>query len=183
MNKKQKKRTGKFISLILRHNPQVIGIELDKAGWAVVDDLLAGLRRKGHAISFEQLEEIVETNDKKRYRFNEDKTLICANQGHSLNLELELKELEPPEILYHGTATKFIESINEQGLLKGNRHHVHLSKDKETAKKVGMRHGKPIILSIASGEMYREGFAFYCSENGIWLVDSVPTRYFIEDYK
>ena len=178
MNEKQKKRTGKFMSLILRHNPQKIGITLDDAGWASVDELLVGLKRKGHAISFEQLDDIVETNDKKRYRFNEDKTRICANQGHSLKLDLELNEFEPPEVLYHGTASRFMKLIKEQGLIKGSRHHVHLSKDKETARSVGMRHGTPIILAISSGAMHRAGYTFYCSENGVWLVDNVPAKYF-----
>lgn len=178
MNEKQKKRTGKFISLILRHSPQKVGIELDNAGWASVDELLAGLAKKGHRISVDQLEEIVETNDKKRYRFNDDKTRICANQGHSLSLALELDEMIPPEVLYHGTTTRFIPSIQEQGLIKGKRHHVHLSQDKATAKNVGSRHGVPVILAIASGIMHRAGYTFYCSENGVWLVDDVPTQYF-----
>ena len=178
MNEKQKKRTGKFISLILRHAPQKIGITLDNAGWASVDELLAGLKRKGHALSFEQLDDIVAMNDKKRYRFNEDKTRICANQGHSLTVDLQLNALEPPEFLYHGTASRFMHSINKQGLLKGSRHHVHLSSDKQTAKSVGSRHGVPIILTIAAGAMHRAGYTFYCSANGVWLVDSVPTQYF-----
>ena len=178
MNEKQKKRTGKFISLILRHNPQKIGITLDDAGWASVDELLAGLAQKGHRISFKQLEEIVDTNDKKRYRFNDDKTRICANQGHSLKLDLELTEIAPPDVLYHGTASRFMQSIQEQGLIKGNRHHVHLSRDKETAKNVGSRHGVPVILTVSSGAMHQAGYTFYCSENGVWLVDDVPTKYF-----
>ena len=178
MNEKQKKRIGKFMSLILRHEPQKIGLELDAAGWASVNELLVGMKRKGHGLSFEQLVDIVETNEKKRYRFNEDKTRICANQGHSLNLDLELTEFEPPEVLYHGTASRFMKSIKEQGLIKGNRHHVHLSKDKETARNVGSRHGVPIILAVSSGAMHRAGFTFYCSENGVWLVDNVPAKYF-----
>lgn len=178
MNEKQKIRTSKFISLILRHNPQKIGIDLDQSGWACVDKLLAGLAHKGHSISFEQLENIVLMNDKKRYRFNEDKTQICANQGHSLKLDLELDEMEPPEILYHGTASRFMKSIQHQGLIKGSRHHVHLSKDQETARSVGSRHGFPIILTISAGEMHQAGHTFYCSENGVWLVDSVATKYF-----
>ncbi len=177
MNEKQKKKIGKFMSLILRHNPQKIGIELDDAGWASVDELLQGLKRKRHALSFEQLEDIVATNDKKRYRFNEDKTRICANQGHSLKLDLELEEVEPPEVLYHGTASRFMKSIRQQGLIKGSRHHVHLSLEKETARNVGMRHGIPIILAVSSGAMSRAGYPFYRSENGVWLVESVPPKY------
>ena len=177
MNEKQKKKIGKFMSLILRHDPQKIGIELDDAGWASVDELLQGLKRKRHALSFEQLEDIVATNDKKRYRFNEDKTRICANQGHSLKLDLELEEVEPPEVLYHGTASRFMKSIRQQGLIKGSRHHVHLSLEKETARNVGMRHGIPIILPVSSGAMSRAGYTFYRSENGVWLVESVPPKY------
>lgn len=178
MNEKQKKRTGKFISLILRHNPEKIGLTLDDSGWASVDELLAGLKTKGHRTSFEQLNEIVETNDKKRYSFNEDKSKIRANQGHSLNLDLQLEKCEPPEVLYHGTASRYMASIREQGLVKGNRHHVHLSSEKDTASNVGSRHGVPVILAIAAGHMHREGYDFYCSKNGVWLTDFVPAKYF-----
>lgn len=178
MNEQKKKSIGKFISLILRHEPQKIGLELDNAGWASVDDLLAGLAGKDKGISFAQLEEIVETNDKKRYRFNDDKTKIRANQGHSLELDLELEALQPPEILYHGTASRFMLLIQKEGLQKRNRHHVHLSADKETAINVGKRHGKAMVLLIAAGVMYQNGYVFYCSDNGVWLTDHVPPEYF-----
>lgn len=178
MNEQQKKRIGKFISLILRHNPHKIGLELDESGWASVDDLLDGLKNKGRSISFDQLENIVETNDKQRYSFNTDKTRIRANQGHSLKLDLQLEPVEPPEVLYHGTASRFMQAINKQGLIKGSRHHVHLSQDKETAHTVGARHGFPVIIAIASGQMHRDGYVFYCSANEVWLTESVPVKYF-----
>ncbi|MGB0849483.1 MAG: RNA 2'-phosphotransferase [Thiolinea sp.] len=177
MNEKQKKRTGKFISLILRHAPEKIGLQLDNAGWAEVDELLAGLQRKGHGISFEQLQELVATNDKKRYSFNADQTRIRANQGHSLTLDLQLESREPPEQLFHGTATRFLDSIRMQGLVKGSRHHVHLSADVETAHKVGSRHGKPVVLNVDALSMHQAGHIFYCSENGVWLTEHVPPGY------
>ena len=166
------------MSLVLRHDPQKLGLELDSAGWAPVDELLAGLAKKGRGISFDQLCDIVETNDKQRYRFNDDKTQIRANQGHSLKLDLQLEPTEPPETLYHGTATRFMKDINQQGLQKRNRHHVHLSQDKTTAQSVGQRHGVPVILAIAAGAMRRDGFEFYCSDNDVWLTDHVPPKYF-----
>ena len=177
MNEKQQKRIGKFISLILRHEPQKIGLTLDDAGWANVDELLAGLKSKNHEISFDQLKQLVASNDKQRYSFNEDQTRIRANQGHSLNFDLQLEAQEPPKMLYHGTATRFLDSINEKGLVKGSRHHVHLSSNESTAQQVGSRHGKPVVLKIASGEMYKNGYMFYCSENLVWLTDQVPTEF------
>ena len=177
MNEKQQKQIGKFISLILRHEPQKIGLTLDDAGWANVNELLSGLKSKNHEISFDQLKQLVASNDKQRYSFNEDQTRIRANQGHSLNLDLQLEAQEPPEMLYHGTATRFLDSINEKGLIKGSRHHVHLSSNESTAQQVGSRHGKPVVLKIASGEMYKDGYVFYCSENLVWLTDKVPTEF------
>jgi len=170
-------RTGKFLSLILRHQPEVAGITLDSNGWADVDGLLAGMRRKGHPIDMVMLEEIVDTNDKKRYIFNEDKTKIRANQGHSVQVDVELKEAEPPEYLYHGTADRFVDVIMKTGLQKQSRNHVHLSKDRETAVNVGGRHGKPMVLRISARDMRRDGYIFYLSENGVWLVDEVPVFY------
>ncbi|MCK5725644.1 MAG: RNA 2'-phosphotransferase [Thiotrichaceae bacterium] len=178
MNEYEKKRIGKFMSLVLRHSPEKVGIELDNAGWADVNALLLGLKNKGRKLSFMQLEEIVETNDKKRYCFNEDKTRIRANQGHSLTVDLQLKEALPPVILYHGTASRFMQAINQQGLLKLNRHHVHLSSDKETAMNVGSRHGKPVIIAVAAEAMAKAGYIFYCSDNNVWLTDHVPVKYF-----
>ncbi len=178
MNEQQKKRTGKFISLILRHNPQTISIELDGSGWASVDELLKGLKRNGHSLSFTQLEALVNNNDKQRYTFNDDKSRIRANQGHSLELDLQLEAQKPPKSLYHGTASRYLPYINEQGLLRRDRHHVHLSLDKETAHNVGSRHGKPVILTIDASAMHKDGYVFYCSKNGVWLVEHIPPRYF-----
>jgi len=177
MNQKQLKQVGKFISLILRHEPQKIGLQLDSAGWASVNQLLVGLKSKNFEISLAQLQELVASNDKQRYSFNDDQTQIRANQGHSLKLDLQLEAREPPAVLYHGTATRFLDAIREQGLLKGNRHHVHLSTNEDTARQVGSRHGQPIILKIASKDMHESGHLFYCSENMVWLTDHVPVAF------
>ncbi len=161
------------MSLVLRHRPEKIGLKLDENGWADVQELISKMR-----INFKELEYVVENNDKKRFSFNDDKTKIRANQGHSLkNVDLELKNIQPPNFLFHGTVGKFISAIKDTGLLKMNRQHVHLSKDRETAIKVGSRRGKAIILSVRAGEMYKKGFEFYCSENGVWLTDHVPSEY------
>ncbi|MDD5393649.1 MAG: RNA 2'-phosphotransferase [Thiothrix sp.] len=171
-------KQSKFLSLILRHEPDKIGLTLDEAGWASVPELLAQLAAHGRGMSMEELEHVVTTNDKQRFSFNEDKIRIRANQGHSLKtLDLGLQPIEPPEILYHGTAERFLDSILQTGLEKRSRQHVHLSADEETAYKVGIRHGKPIILKVAAGQMQRDGFNFYRSDNGVWLTDHVPTLY------
>ncbi len=171
------KSVSVFISLILRHKPEEIDITLDEHGWAEVDALIEGINRtKKYGLTMEILEEIVRTDNKQRYSFNEDKTLIRANQGHSVNVDVELKECEPPEYLYHGTGEKYVESIMREGLIPKSRLYVHLSKDTETAKNVGSRHGKPVIFRINAGQMYRDGFIFYCSENGVWLIKGVPAE-------
>lgn len=169
------KKTGIFISLILRHKPDVIGISLDEHGWANVQELISGINKtQGYSIDMSMLEEIVRTDNKQRYGFNEDRSKIRANQGHSINVDVELKEAVPPEILYHGTGEKYVDSINAEGLKPKSRLYVHLSKDVETAVTVGSRHGQPIVYTIASGEMYRQGYTFYLSENGVWLTKNVP---------
>ncbi|WP_312389700.1 RNA 2'-phosphotransferase [Chryseobacterium sp.] len=178
MNEQQKKKISKFISLVLRHKPEIINLNLDENGWTSVDELITKSKRDSHqGFTFEQLEEIVETNDKKRFIFNEDKTKIRANQGHSIDIDLALKPQQPPEFLYHGTAESNIDSIFENGIEKRSRQHVHLSQDKETATKVGMRHGKPIILIIKTKEMFDNGVDFYLSENNVWLTDFVDAKY------
>lgn len=175
MNNQHNKKISKFLSLILRHNPSLIHLKLDENGWASVDFLL---KNKKQPFSLAELKEVVETNDKKRFSFNEDGTKIRANQGHSIsNINLELKSKTPPEFLYHGTVGKFLSAIREKGLLKMNRQHVHLSQERETAIKVGSRRGKPIILSIRSGEMSRKGHDFYLSENGVWLTNHIPSEF------
>lgn len=177
MNETDKKRIGKFLSLVLRHQPETIGIELDEQGWANVKELIEKCKKHRYHFSMEDLIEIVETNDKKRYSFNEKRNKIRANQGHSIDINLALQPVEPPEYLYHGTAKRFLSSIREKGILKGTRQHVHLSKELDTAVKVGSRHGKPAILTILSGQMYRDGIQFYCSDNGVWLTDYIDVKY------
>ncbi|MBQ7558369.1 MAG: RNA 2'-phosphotransferase [Lachnospiraceae bacterium] len=167
---------SKFISLILRHKPETIGIILDEHGWANVDELISGVN-KTHPIDMERLERIVAEDEKQRYSFNEDKTLIRANQWHSIPVDVELEEVEPPEILYHGTGEKYTSSIDQQGLISKSRLYVHLSGDEGTARKVGQRHGKPVVYKVKSGEMHRDGILFYRSVNGIWLTKAVPVKY------
>ena len=171
--------TSKYVALILRHKPEVIGIALDEHGWANVEDLIAGIS-KTHPIDMETLERIVREDEKQRYSFNEDKTLIRANQGHSIPVDVELAEVQPPEILYHGTGVKYVPSIDAQGLLPKSRLYVHLSEDIETAVKVGQRHGKPFVYLIRSGLMYRDGYRFYRSMNGVWLTKAVPVSYLLK---
>lgn len=166
-----------FISLVLRHKPDAVGINLDEHGWANVEELIDGINNTGRKINMEVLEEIVRTDNKQRYSFNEDKTLIRANQGRSIPVDVELKEQEPPEFLYHGTADRFIKAITTEGLKPMSRLYVHLSKDIETANKVGKRHGKPVILKVHSGQMYQDGIKFYLSENGVWLTENVDVKY------
>lgn len=170
-------RIGKYICLILRHKPEIIGIELDKNGWANIDELINGLKKKYPDFNREKLEYIVNTDNKQRYSLSDDKSKIRARQGHSIDVDVELKELTPPELLYHGTAERFLESIMKEGLVPKSRLYVHLSKDVETAEKVGKRHGKPAVLKIETGKMAEDGFKFYLSENGVWLTKAVPPKY------
>lgn len=176
------KDTSKFMSLILRHKPETIGISLDEHGWANVDELIAGIS-KTRNFNMSILEEIVETDNKQRYSFNEDKTLIRANQGHSIPVDVELEETEPPEILWHGTGEKFVTSIEKQGLIPKSRLYVHLSKDRDTAVNVGKRHGKPVLFIVKSGHMCRDGYKFYLSKNGVWLTKNVPVKYLYIAYQ
>ena len=168
--------TSKFISLILRHKPEAIGISLDEHGWANVDELIAGIA-KTEPFDMSMLEEIVTTDEKQRYSFNEDKTLIRANQGHSIPVDVELEEIIPPKHLWHGTGEKYTASIEKTGLIPKSRLYVHLSSDYDTAGKVGERHGKCVIYRIDSGKMAQDGFRFYRSVNGVWLTKEVPVRY------
>lgn len=178
MTEQHKKRISKFLSYVLRHHPELINLNLDENGWANVDELITRSKRDPHeGISFKELDEIVETNDKKRFIFNEDKTRIRANQGHSIDIDLALISQKPPEFLYHGTAQNNVDSILENGIEKRKRKHVHLSQDIETATKVGMRHGKPIILTINTEKMFNDGIEFYLSENNVWLTDFVDIQY------
>lgn len=169
-------KTSKFISLILRHKPETIGISLDEHGWASVSELIEGISKKQY-IDMAMLEKIVATDSKQRYSFNEDKTLIRANQGHSIPVDVELPVKKPPVILYHGTGEKYVTAIDEQGLIPKSRLYVHLSGDESTAKVVGSRHGKPVIYEIRASQMYNDGYVFYQSVNGVWLTKSVPVKY------
>ncbi|MBQ7593897.1 MAG: RNA 2'-phosphotransferase [Synergistaceae bacterium] len=171
-----KTQLSKYISLILRHHPEAAGINLDAHGWANVDELIEGINRT-RKIDFPTLEAIVAEDKKGRYSFSEDKKLIRANQGHSIQVDVELEEVEPPEILYHGTGEKFTVKIDAEGLKHGTRLYVHLSGDVETARKVGQRHGKPVIYVVKSGEMFRDGYKFFKSVNGVWLTENVPVKY------
>ncbi len=165
------------MSLVLRHKPEEIGLMLDEQGWANVNELIAKMNIKGVSVDKIIINTIVETNDKKRFAFNEDKTKIRASQGHSIEVELSLPETIPPDILYHGTTEKYLDSIFKTGLQKRNRQHVHLSATIETAKAVGSRHGKPAILIVNAKAMLDDGLKFYLAENKVWLTDAVPLEY------
>ena len=176
------KDTSKFISLILRHKPETIGIALDEHGWAKVDELIEGINKskrdnKDDYLTMSILEEIVANDNKQRYSFNEDKTLIRANQGHSIPVDVELEKKIPPNVLYHGTGEKYVSLIDRQGLVPKTRLYVHLSKDVETARNVGSRHGKPVIYEIDAAGMVVDNYDFYLSVNGVWLTKRVPIKY------
>lgn len=166
-----------FISLILRHKPETIGIQLDEHGWADVEELINGINSTSRTIDMDILDEIVRTDNKQRYSFNDDKTLIRANQGHSIPVDVELEEKEPPEFLFHGTASRFLYPIMRDGLKPMSRLYVHLSKDIETAIKVGKRHGEPVVLKVDTKKMYEDGVKFYLSQNGVWLTKYVDMKY------
>ena len=171
------KKVSRLLSLVLRHKPENIGIELDKNGWVDVNVLLTQLEKHGKGITMLELLKIVETNNKQRFTFNNTNTRIRANQGHSVDVDLGLKTSRPPRKLYHGTVQKAIKGIKETGLKKMNRHALHLSEDVATATNVGSRRGDAIILEIDSAHMDVDGFDFYQSKNGVWLIDNVPPKY------
>ena len=174
MSPEQTTRLSKFLSLVLRHQPETAHITLDSAGWTGVEELLSGCAQARRSITRDQLQHIVDTNSKKRFEFSADGRRIRASQGHSVEVELAYEPMLPPEVLYHGTATRFLDSIREQGLLKGQRHHVHLSAETKVTMQVGARHGKPALLTIRASAMSAAGHIFYCSTNGVWLVEHVP---------
>jgi putative RNA 2'-phosphotransferase len=178
--KKDFVKQSRFLSLVLRHKPEKIGIYLDQNGWISVEELLEACRKHGMFLSLDTLKHIVKTNDKQRFSFSEDGQKIRANQGHSVSIDLNLQPKKPPESLYHGTAGHFLPSIRKKGLIKGNRHHVHLSKNPITARHVGQRHGNPVILQILAREMYEDGYPFFHSANGVWLTEFVPIKYIRE---
>lgn len=177
MTEKEVIRTSKFLSQILRHQPERVGLRLDSAGWVSVAELLDAVNRHGTALTLDQLKHVVATNDKMRFAFSEDGQRIRASQGHSIKVDLRYEPQAPPEFLYHGTPERFVASIRATGLNKGQRHHVHLSPDPETATKVGRRRGRPVVLKVRSGDMHQVGYVFYRSANGVWLVDHVPPQF------
>lgn len=177
---KEEVKISKFVSLVLRHKPENIGLTLSKDGWANVYELIEKIKATGRNIDKDILERVVLYNDKKRFIFNENHTLIRANQGHSINVDLGFEEKEPPEILFHGTSIDNIDSIKQEGINKMNRLHVHLSLTEDIAKKVGERHGKPAIIKINSKQMYEDSIKFYLSENKVWLCDYVDPKYIID---
>lgn len=167
---------SKFISLILRHKPETIGITLDEHGWANVDELISGINNKTQ-FTKEMLEKIVAEDNKQRYSFNEDRTLIRANQGHSIPVDVELEEVIPPEELFHGTGRKYVASINKSGLISKSRLYVHLSTDVPTTINVGKRHGEPVVYRVDTQKMIKDGYKFYLSKNGVYLTKKVPVKY------
>ena len=169
--------TSKLLSYVLRHRPDSIGLALDSQGWAAVDDLLAQLGASGHELDRALLERVVDENDKQRFAFSADRTRIRASQGHSVAVDLALAPTAPPPVLYHGTASRFLKSILTEGLHAAARHHVHLSADVETAKRVGTRHGFPAVLRVDAARMHADGMVFYRSDNGVWLTNAVLPRY------
>ena len=177
MNEKEAIRTSKFLSLILRHEPQQVGITLDEAGWVGVQELLEAVNRHGVKLTLDELKYVVDTNTKKRFAFSEDGQRIRASQGHSVEVDLQYSPQTPPEILYHGTATRFLDSIRKDGLKSMARHDVHLSAETKMTIQVGGRHGKPVLLTIRAGDMHRAGNVFKCSANGVWLVSQVPPEF------
>lgn len=177
LDEKSLVKRSKYLARHLRHQPEALGLTLDPGGWVAVDALLAAMRRHGIELSRAQLDEIVARNNKQRFSFDETGTRIRANQGHSIPVDLQLAPATPPDALYHGTSKATIGPILREGLQKMRRQHVHLSRDKATAIKVGSRHGAPIVLLVDAAAMARNGYQFFLSDNGVWLTDHVPPRY------
>ena len=170
-------RTSKFLSYVLRHEPESLGLSLDPQGWVQIEDLVQAARRRGRFLDRPLLEQVVQQDEQTRFSFSEDGTRIRANYGHSVPVDLELPAAEPPAHLYHGTAARFIEAIRGQGLIAGSRQHVHLSPDRPSARQVGSRHGRPVVLVVEAAAMHRDRHRFYLTESGIWLTDHVPAAY------
>lgn len=177
---KQLNELSKFLSYVLRHEPQAIGLVLDSEGWADIETLIAGANQSGKTLTREQIQQVVETSDKKRFSLSDDGLRIRAAQGHSTQaVAIQYPEKQPPEFLYHGTASRFLEPIQKEGLKPGERHYVHLSEDEQTAIAVGQRYGKPVVLKIEALRMHQQGFKFFQADNGVWLVRTVPTIFIL----
>ena len=172
-------RFGRFISLVLRHEPSAAGLTLDEHGWARVDALIAGMNARGYQIDREALSRIVRENTKHRYSFNDDASLIRANQGHSVDVDVDLAEAIPPDVLYHGTTQRCVASIMAHGITRQSRQYVHLSLDVQTAISVGKRHGKPVVMKVNAAAMVHDGHKFWLSANGVWLCEAVPPEYIV----
>ncbi|MCB0652744.1 MAG: RNA 2'-phosphotransferase [Saprospiraceae bacterium] len=171
------KKISKKMSYALRHAPEKFGLQLDAQGWCQVQDLLSAFRKKGIEMTQELLDEVVEKNDKKRFAFDDSRSKIRASQGHSIPIDLGYEPVKPPDVLFHGTARQHLDSILREGLQKRNRHHVHLSPDRETATRVGGRHGKAVVLLVNAKVMHEQGIPFYRSSNGVWLTESVAPEF------
>ena len=181
MNEKDLKKVSKSLSYVLRHRPDTVGLELGDGGWVDVEELIDAFQTAGKKMSQQLLEDVVANNDKQRYEFSQDGKQIRARQGHSVDVDLGYQSATPPDVLYHGTATRNLESIFQGGLNKGNRHHVHMSTNKETMLNVAKRHGKPVLLSINTKQMLIDGFEFFLTGNDVWLTDHVPPDYISTD--
>jgi len=168
---------SKFLSLVLRHDPKIVGLSLDRGGWVDVDGLISGAKQAGVSLDLELLRQLIDRGDKKRFTLSEDGCRIKANYGHSIAVDLGLEPSIPPEVLFHGTARHLLESIREEGVVRGGRHYVHLSGDETTAFGVGSRHGEPVVLMIGARLMHEDGYEFFLSESGIWLTRNVPPQY------
>ncbi|MET0647371.1 MAG: RNA 2'-phosphotransferase [Pyrinomonadaceae bacterium] len=177
MDDKRLVRISKYLSLHLRHEPERLGLELAPGGWVGVEELLDACARRGFPVSREELGEVVARNDKRRFSFDEASQRIRANQGHSVEVDLQLERSEPPPVLYHGTGERSAGTITAEGLRRMSRHHVHLSSDAETARRVGARHGRPVVFAVDAARMVGAGHEFYVSANGVWLVERVPAEY------
>ena len=177
MDEKSLVKISKYLSKHLRHQPERLGLQMEAGGWVNVEDLLAACRRNNFPISLDELTEVVERNDKRRFSFDETGTKIRANQGHSVEVDLQLKPSAPPDVLFHGTNKKNVSVILKHGLLKMARHHVHLSTDEKTARSVGGRRGKPVIFAVDAAAMRGEDYEFFVSANGVWLVETVPPKF------
>lgn len=177
MDERRRVKASKFLSKVLRHDPGSVGIVLDDAGWADLDELIAAANRRGYPIDRESIREIMERGDKPRFTLSEDGSRIRASHGHTVDVELGLEPQKPPDVLYHGTAEGFVDSIRRDGLVAQNRQYVHLSSDEETAFKVGRRHGKPVVMVIDAARMWADGWQFHHSASGVWLTEWVPADY------